>query len=167
MPNPFRLAFALSAVLWWAGRGLADFVAGVAAGEAQATKPLARAQPLSRDAARDDLANAQREDGDMASQRCSNCAINHPTGTRSCPVCGETTWYCTSDAGGSGMAAKSVTCEECGNCGAEAWGFTQGELLKDGWGFHSIPASKTAFVLCGECEAEYAVRRAIHAEAAA
>lgn len=57
------------------------------------------------------------------------------------------------------MATKTQT-YTCDSCGAEADGYTQAELLRRGWCFHSL-TGKRRFIMCGDCEHTYAVRRAV------
>ncbi len=42
-----------------------------------------------------------------------------------------------------------VSCVTCGNCSAEAWGYSRQELTEDGWQFKH--ARKAPFPLCPDC----------------
>jgi hypothetical protein len=49
---------------------------------------------------------------------------------------------------------------ECGSCLAEMSGYTWNELSKDGWKTYSDGTNTgRGFILCDECDREYAVRR--------
>lgn len=55
----------------------------------------------------------------------------------------------------------------CGSCGYEVSGYTAADLKKDqGWEWHTYPGGTHAFVMCGDCEREYALRRELKARAA-
>lgn len=47
---------------------------------------------------------------------------------------------------------------ECGSCGHETDGYTQKELVDDGWEFQSLTGGRT-FVLCAECVNDFRERR--------
>jgi transcription elongation factor Elf1 len=52
----------------------------------------------------------------------------------------------------------------CDSCGLEVHGYEAHELMQapHGWVWHPIPfREKQYFVMCGECEKEYAHRRAV------
>ena len=52
---------------------------------------------------------------------------------------------------------KRADAIECGRCGYEVTGYTKADLVKEGWAWHADNGCE--FVMCGECEEEFAQRR--------